>query len=306
MLRMRLHQLQAFVEAVEKGGIRSAARSMNISQAALTKAIRSLEDEAGAPLLTRSARGVTPTPFGQRFLTRARLVCRQFALCEEELSETTGGDIGEIRLGLTPLIVLSALGPAFARFRKRYPDIALRIVEGLVPRVLPLLRDASLDFAIVAESGDLSPREFDARRIAQESQSFAVRTGHPALRNPTADVLLNCEWGLPSPIRSGVNPGVDAMFERAGMGTPKRLLVGDTIVLTALAHRSDLVTILPSRMLGEPECAGLCALVVPGITPPGLDVRLVSRPDLPLTRTAAYLARCVVEALDSKQSESTQ
>jgi DNA-binding transcriptional LysR family regulator len=299
---MRLHQLQAFVEAVEKGGIRSAARSMNISQAALTKAIRSLEDEAGSPLLTRSARGVAPTAAGLRFLTRARLVCRQFALCEDELSATTDGYIGEIRLGLTPLIVLSALGPAFGRFRKRYPDIALRIVEGLVPRVLPLLRDASLDFAIVAESGDLSQQEFDARRIAHEHQSFAVRSGHPALRNPTLDFLLSCEWGLPSPIHSGVNPGVDGMFERAGMGTPKRLLVGDTIVLTALAHRSDLVTILPSRMLGEPECSGLRALDVPGITPPSLDVRLVSRPDLPLTRPAAYLARCVVEALEPEPS----
>jgi LysR family transcriptional regulator of abg operon len=297
---MRLHQLQAFVAAVEQGGIRSAARSMNISQAALTKAIRSLEDEAGFPLLTRSARGVAPTPQGLTLLERARLVCRQFALCEEELSTAGGSEAGEIRLGLTPLVVLGALGPAFTRFRKRYPDIALRIVEGLVPRVLPLLRDASLDFAIVAESGDLSPREFDARRIGHERQCFAVRAGHPALRNPTLEVLLGFEWGLTGPVRSGVNPGVDSMFERAGATAPSRLLVGDTIVLTALAHRSDLVTILPSRMLGEPECSGLRALVVPGIAPPGLDVRLVSRPDLPLTRPATYLARCVVEALEPK------
>jgi DNA-binding transcriptional LysR family regulator len=69
---MKLQQLNVFVAVVEEGGIRAAARRMNLAQAAVTKAMRTLEEEVGQQLLLRKARGVGLTQAGERLLPRAR------------------------------------------------------------------------------------------------------------------------------------------------------------------------------------------------------------------------------------------
>lgn len=53
-------------------------------------------------------------------------------------------------MALTPYVTLKHLGQAFRWFRQRYPRVSVELVEGLVSRVLPRLRDGSLDLAIVA------------------------------------------------------------------------------------------------------------------------------------------------------------
>ena len=80
---MKLQQLEVLVAVVEHGGIRAAARQLNVSQAAVTKAMRLLAQEAGLPLLLRKARGITVTAAGARLLARARVISRQEALARE-------------------------------------------------------------------------------------------------------------------------------------------------------------------------------------------------------------------------------
>jgi len=62
---MRDHQLRALMQVAESGSIRAAARDLNLSQSALTKALRELEESVGAALVSRSYRGVEFTPAGQ-------------------------------------------------------------------------------------------------------------------------------------------------------------------------------------------------------------------------------------------------
>jgi hypothetical protein len=69
---VKLQQLEVLVAVAESGGIRAASRHLSLSQAAVTKAMRLLEQEAGVPLLIRKARGITLTEPGQRLLARAR------------------------------------------------------------------------------------------------------------------------------------------------------------------------------------------------------------------------------------------
>ena len=68
---MKLTTLNALVAAVEEGSLRGAARMVGASQPALTKMIRELELELGAPLLQRTSRGVLPTPQGKVLYERA-------------------------------------------------------------------------------------------------------------------------------------------------------------------------------------------------------------------------------------------
>lgn len=79
----------------------AASRQLHISQAALTKSLRQLEEDAGVPLLVRSPRGVSLTEAGQRLFARARLVTRQMDLADDELRQAAGDPQGQVRVAPT-------------------------------------------------------------------------------------------------------------------------------------------------------------------------------------------------------------
>ena len=297
---MKLHQLQALVAAVEHGSIRAAARELHLTQAALTKSLRLLEEDAGVALLIRKSRGVVLTEAGLRLHARAQLVMRQVALAQDELLQAQGDSEGSVRVALTPYLMLTVLGEAFLWFRKRYPRIQLRLVEGLVARVLPGLRDGTVDFAIVADSGDVTPQEFQCTRLQKDQQKLVVRAGHPVLRQPTAAKLAALEWVMPGPFSQGLDEGLLAMFAQAGVAPPSQITRCDAMAAMALIRQTDAMSVMPAPLLAQPEGHGLVELSLRSMRPPDIELVLLSPPDVPLTPAAAYLARCLTDAIAAR------
>lgn len=294
---MKLHQLQALVAVVEHGSIRAAARELHLTQAALTKSLRLLEEDTGVALVIRKSRGVVLTDAGLRLHARAQLVMRQLALAHDELQQSQGDNEGTVRVALTPYLMLTVLGEAFKWFRKRYPHIQLRLIEGLVARVLPGLRDGTVDFAIVADSGDVTPQEFQCTRLQKEQQKLVVRAGHPVLRQPTAAKLAALEWVMPGPFSQGLDEGLLTMFEQAGVAPPTLITRCDAMAAMALVRQTDALSVMPAPLLAQPEGHGLVELSLRSMRPPNIELVLLSQPNVPLTPAAAYLARCLTDAI---------
>ncbi len=294
---MKLHQLQALVAVVEHGSIRAAARELHLTQAALTKSLRLLEEDTGVALLIRKSRGVVLTDAGLRLHARAQLVMRQLALAQDELQQAQGDQEGTVRVALTPYLMLTVLGEAFLWFRKRYPRIELRLIEGLVARVLPGLRDGTMDFAIVADSGDVTPQEFQCTHLQKDLQKLVVRAGHPVLRQPTAAKLAALEWVIPGPLSQGLDESLLVMFAQAGVQPPRQITRCDAMAAMALIRQTDALSVMPAPLLAQPEGHGLVELSLRSMRPPDIELVLLSPPDVPLTPAAAYLARCLTDAI---------
>jgi LysR family transcriptional regulator of abg operon len=284
---------------VEHGGIRAAARHLHVSQAALTKSLRQLEDDAGVPLLVRSPRGVNLTAAGQRLFARANLVTRQLDLASSELRDAAGDAHGHVGVALTPYVILKHLGQAFRWFRQRYPQVTVEVVEGLVSRTLPRLRDGSLDLALVAETIDMPIGEFESQAVATATQHVTVRKGHPVLRNPSLEALSELEWLLAGPRVGLRGERLQAMFARAQAPVPSRILACDTLAAVTLLRDSDCAGIVPGPLFELPEGRGLVAIDVPQLDPGELKLVLLTRPDVPLTPAAQYLADCLVRAVQA-------
>lgn len=92
----------------------AASRQLHISQAALTKSLRQLEEDAGVPLLVRSPRGVSLTEAGQRLFARTRLVTRQLDLVAVELPALDPGEL-QLRLLTRPDAPLTPATAYFAQ-----------------------------------------------------------------------------------------------------------------------------------------------------------------------------------------------
>jgi LysR family transcriptional regulator, regulator of abg operon len=303
---MKLHQFEALVAVVEHGGIRAAARALNVSQAAVTKSMRLLEDEAATPLLIRRTRGVALTQAGLRLLSRARVITRQVTLVREDLRQAGGDDAGTLRVGLTPFLNFTALGETFSWFRQRYRNVELQLMEGLMMRVLPRLRDGTLDIAAVAaDVGEIEGDEFIARRLLRAPQRIVVRDGHPVLADPDARALTALEWVLTQPIVSAGQPRIEAMFAVAGVAPPTRVVVCETLAAMSILRHSDAVSIFPQPLLGHPETRGIVPIDNAPFRPSDIELLLLTQPDVPLTPAAEYFAHCLAQVCGATATPST-
>ena len=88
---MSLVQLESFIAVAEEGHVGRAARRLHISQPPLSRQIRRLEEELGAPLFERTPRGMTLLPTGQRFLARAREVLAAVERARGAITEAGDG-----------------------------------------------------------------------------------------------------------------------------------------------------------------------------------------------------------------------
>ena len=302
-MHLRLHQLRALIGVVEHGSIRAAARQSHVSQAALTKSLRQLEDDAGVPLLIRGSRGAGLTQAGQRLASRAKLITRQLELADDELKSEAGGQQGHVGIALTPFVTVAHLGQAFTWFRRRYPQVSIEVVEGLVARVLPRLRDGSLDLAIVADTGDLPTEELHSTPVLTTRQHMVVRKRHPVLANPNAQAMAELEWVLAGPREGLKSSRLHAAFARAGVKPPRRILLCDTLSGLALLRSSDVAGVVPAPLLAQPEARGLVTVESPGLDPGELRLVLLTRPDVPLSPAAAYFGQCLCDAINAASTE---
>ena len=99
---MDLRAIAYFAAVAEAGTVRGAAARLGISQPALTKAIRRLEDEVGVVLFDRQARGVTLTAYGRTLLRHARNLQASHKEAREEIAALRAGIAGRVRMGAGP------------------------------------------------------------------------------------------------------------------------------------------------------------------------------------------------------------
>ena len=140
--------LHTFRVVCETGRISMAARILHLSQPAVSQQVHKLEGALGQPLLTRSARGVAPTPAGDTLLTYARRIDDVLEEAEAALTRATPRS-GELRLAASTTLASYVVPRLFARFRAREPAASLRLVVANTAGVLELVRDGEIPLGLV-------------------------------------------------------------------------------------------------------------------------------------------------------------
>ncbi|MDX6738650.1 LysR family transcriptional regulator [Actinocorallia sp. A-T 12471] len=146
---MQLQQLAYFVAVAEIRHFTQAAESLGIAQPSLSKQIRALEKELGAPLFSRARGNITLTPAGDVLLPLAKRILADVDTARLEVRELAGLVRGRVRLGATPSLCAGLLADALRRFHDAYPGIDLTVEEGGSRDLVRDLTRGSLDLAMV-------------------------------------------------------------------------------------------------------------------------------------------------------------
>lgn len=258
---MRLEDLQAFLTLADHGNLHRAADACGVTQSAVSKMLARLESEAGLRLVERSAHGVALTPAGLSLQTHAQRVLLAMGDLRGDLAEQRQARAGAVRVGVLPYLMSTLLSPLLARFVAQRPLAQFSIETQLSARLLELLQRAELDLVLAARP-DRVPRDLAWRPLGPLELCVVLRASHPrrAVLRALADLTAE-RWALPASSLY-LRHWLDERFTEAGL-PPPRVAVESTASPSAFAEllrQSDLLGVMPTRLLEQAEGQGLVAL----------------------------------------------
>src|SRR5579863_3195322 len=174
---MELRSLNYFVRIAELGSITRAAAHLHVAQPALTRHVQRLEDELNVALFTRAKRGVRLTEAGQKLLDGATRILRDIERTGDEIRAQDAHPSGKIILGVTPTLCPVLVPELFARMRRDFPRVELKVMHAGMVRLEEFIIDGRVDIALLSELS--RSRLVISTRLAQEEM---VLVTHPAAR----------------------------------------------------------------------------------------------------------------------------
>jgi DNA-binding transcriptional LysR family regulator len=176
---MELRQLRYFVAVAEEGNISRAAKKIFLTQPALSRQIKALEDEIGQCLLERQAHSIRLTPVGEVLLREARELLQH---AEQMLERVRSGGRGvRLRVGYAPSLAAGMLSAAVENFTQAHPNARVELFDLATKEMLAGLEDDKLDVAVtVGQQG--GPRGLNWVPLARAVWKLAVNRNHPLAR----------------------------------------------------------------------------------------------------------------------------
>ncbi|MGE8149635.1 LysR family transcriptional regulator [Pseudomonas vancouverensis] len=261
---MKLHQLRALVMIADCGSIRAAARQLGVSQTAVAKALRELEDDLNLPLLVRNASGVVLTHYGQSLLQHARQMLSQLERAQLELAHLSDQAEGQLRLGISPWMGMTLLPEVVTLFRQRMPRVRLEIFEGLMAVTLPRLRDGTMEFAVGLVSSLLPRPEFVSEQIFSYGMAVVARHGHPLRDSRSIHDLLEQDWVVNYPDSNHESVMNELFWQHGAQIDMQHIHRAHSPQLSlSLVEQTDMLSYFPEPMLiipGYRERVGRLAL----------------------------------------------
>jgi DNA-binding transcriptional LysR family regulator len=171
----------AFVRVVETGSFARAAERMGLSKPVLSRRVARLEQQLGARLLTRSARGAQPTGVGQAYYERAAGILADLDAAQEVVAQAVTQIAGPIRLSAPLSFGVAYLAPALADFAKLHPGVELDIE--FEDRAVDLVGggyDLAVRIGKLADSSLIARRIAPVRKHVIASPAYLGAHGRPA------------------------------------------------------------------------------------------------------------------------------
>ncbi|MDM0052370.1 LysR family transcriptional regulator [Variovorax sp. J22R115] len=179
---MTLVQLRHLIALAESGSFSKSAQALYITQPALSRSIRALEDELGTPLFDRVGRRSELTSFGHEVVSRARQLVFEAGELHDSGRRMREGQGGVLRIGMGSGPGAMLMTPLLMRMATRHPKVRVVVARGGTDLLAQALRARTLD-ALVVDARSLDPAaDLEVSELREMLGVFMCRRGHPLTR----------------------------------------------------------------------------------------------------------------------------
>jgi DNA-binding transcriptional LysR family regulator len=254
-----LSHLIDFLVVTRCGSINKAAELLHVTQPALTRSIKRLEDQLGVPLLVRTPTGIAPTDFGRTLVPYLQKIEGQLRQGLSDIDALRGMSSGRIAFGTTTTFGQQIIPAALGRFLQHWPRLSVEVMDGVKATHLEHLRSGRLDFvlapiSVVEQEPDLLQEE-----LFTDSIGIMARAGNPICqkRDLTLHDLLPLSWVIPSQ-GTQLRPRLENVFRNEGLELPPFVvemgaptLVKRLILTTDRIGSMNRIHVKPELLRGE-------------------------------------------------------
>jgi len=148
-----LDHLEAFIAVADHGTVTAAAKTLHLTQPAVSRTLKLLEEALGVDLFERAGRGLALTAAGRALVPRARRLLAEAGELRRDLARVGTRRYHDVRIGTVDSVATFLLPPVLGALRDAYPGLEVKLFTARTAELLQRLRDGLLDMAIVAYSG---------------------------------------------------------------------------------------------------------------------------------------------------------
>lgn len=174
---MDIRQLQYLIEVARFGSFTKAADALYITQPAISKAIKAMEEELGVILFDRLGKRVELTDAGQIIAGQAQQIVASFHSLTSELDDLRNLKKGHIRIGLPPMVGASFFPTVIGQFHKKYPDITIQLYEDGAKKVEQEVASGTLEVGVVVLP--TTQEGLSSFPFVEEKLNLVVHPSHP-------------------------------------------------------------------------------------------------------------------------------
>ncbi len=238
---------------LDEGSLRRASEKLNVTQPALSRSLAQLESYFGQPLVTRHARGVVATAFGEKVLSVSNRIERYWEIAEHELRSEVTQEKVVMRVGGGPIWRSGILSGVLSELQKAHPHLVIEFTTLVYGKTIQDLHEGRLDVAFggVFADSDTSGR-MKRLKLTEVTNHVMAREDHPILETmrQTGKIqphsLRDYPWIVYSELPAYREMTEHAIAEHVGGRPNIRFICQNLLSVLTILQQSDSLCVLPN------------------------------------------------------------
>ncbi|NLP60323.1 LysR family transcriptional regulator [Paraburkholderia sacchari] len=292
---LNTRRLQLFSTLARYRHMPSAARALNVTQPAVSSAVRILETGAGFPLFHRHPRGLLLTTDGETFLLHVRRALNDLRHVPDDVAALHGSVQGVVTVGALPLGRTLILPEAVARVVTRFPKVRVITDESAYEALVAGVRAGDIDFILGALRANDATSGLENEKLMSENLVILARHDHPLAKVKDLSIknLGDAQWVLPSS-HSPTRRLFEALFRRAKIKPPMPTVeTADLAIIRGLLLHTDMIAVLGAQQLHYECASGMLAVLDVPMRDTTRDIGLTTRTGSPPSPAAHELINAI-------------
>jgi len=299
---LRLRHLQLIATLADTTNMHATAQQMGLSQPAVSKMLREIEQLLDFSLFDRQPRELVATELGQVVIAFARRTLNDCQHFSQELQTLRQGGYGHLRIGAIFAATAHVVPATLLHLKQQRPLLTVELLEHTSDHLLQMLQHKQLDLVIGRFIEPHQPEHFSYEELACEPFLLCADPSHPLALEaaPTAADLENWPW-IVYPPNTPLRRMSEQAFSDAGIRFPTNRVETASVQSTLhLLHHNQAMALLPESIVLQQVALGQLVLLQPPLQTPSLGYGLIRRRNEPLSPNAEQFCAALQHVLGQR------